>query len=179
MPELDSSVEGHDAVCFTAGIAGAPFAAGTIHAYLAARRVAPKIAAGISMGALSAAAMQRCYEEIHEAKPEEKEAARWAWFRQYVMALSDDPLRVIWDGVPNQSDFFADVPPLRDTSAPAHLKQAEGEARRQLHLLVKLGSWLGRLPASVKSLAHVLVAYVRFQEKYPGPKPWRALKLGW
>ena len=55
--------EGKDAVCFTAGFSGALFGAGTIHAYLAARRANPQVAAGISMGALSAAAMQRCYQE--------------------------------------------------------------------------------------------------------------------
>jgi len=46
-----------DAVCFTAGVIGIPFAAGVIHAYLASGRDAPLVAAGISGGALNAAAM--------------------------------------------------------------------------------------------------------------------------
>src|SRR5215471_408790 len=58
----------HDGVCFTAGITGAPFAAGVIHAYLAADRRPPLVVAGISIGALSAAAMQRAYRELHDQK---------------------------------------------------------------------------------------------------------------
>jgi hypothetical protein len=54
---------GHDSVCFTAGPKAAVIGAGTIHAYLAARRASPRVVAGISLGALNAAAMQRCYRE--------------------------------------------------------------------------------------------------------------------
>lgn len=110
--------EGKDAVCFTAGFSGALFGAGTIHAYLAARRANPQVAAGISMGALSAAAMQRCYQELDRAKPQEKESKRWAWFRRYLTALSDQPLSIFWDSIPDQSDFFADFPPILDPSTP-------------------------------------------------------------
>ena len=60
----DPRTGGNDAVCFTAGFAGAMFAAGAIHAYLAADRKPPAIVAGISMGALNAAAFQRCYQEL-------------------------------------------------------------------------------------------------------------------
>ncbi|MBI1749930.1 MAG: patatin-like phospholipase family protein [Acidobacteria bacterium] len=170
-------VEGCDAVCFTAGLAGAAFGAGTIHAYLAADRDPPAVAAGISLGALNAAAMQRVYQELEAAKSqhqpptgeEEKklEAARWRWFRQYVEALSDQPLNVFWDAIPDQSDFFADMVPIHDTSAPAPLASEEREARRRRYLLVRLGQWLAQLPVTVGLVAGGLVNYVRFQEKYP------------
>jgi len=58
-----TTVEGNDAVCFTAGPEAAVVGVGTIHAYLAARRQCPKVVAGISLGALNAAAMQRVYKE--------------------------------------------------------------------------------------------------------------------
>ncbi len=166
------SVEGNDAVCFTAGATGAAFGAGTIHAYLAADRKAPAVVAGISMGALNAAAMQRAFCELEQGKKqelsaEEQEAIRWRWFRRYVDALSDNPLDVFWDAIPDQSDFFADMVPIRDTSTPRSLQAAETEARRRRYLLVRLGQWLARLPVTVRRLATLLVNYVRAREKYP------------
>ncbi len=162
--------EGKDAVCFTAGFSGALFGAGTIHAYLAARRTNPQVAAGISMGALSAAAMQRCYQELQSAKAGQEESARWAWFRRYLTALSDQPLSIFWDAIPDQSDFFADFPPILDTSTPENLQAAEKEARRRRYLLVKLGQWIAGLPVKVKTATSTAVMWVRAKENYPGPR---------
>src|SRR5688572_6475361 len=98
---LDRS-NGGEAVCFTAGPAGAVFALGAIHAWLAADRRAPEVIAGISVGAVSAAAMQRCCRDLETAKgnaevgSEKIEATRWEWFRKYLFALSDSPLEVIF-----------------------------------------------------------------------------------
>src|SRR5688572_2704192 len=99
------------AICFTAGVSGAPFAAGVIHAHLAADRDPPAVCAGISMGALSAAAMQRAYLELEEERAKARgvhhlENARWSWLRKYFSALSERPLDVIWDGIPDVGDFF-------------------------------------------------------------------------
>jgi hypothetical protein len=58
----------NDGICFTAGITSAPFAAGVIHAYLAADRRPPMVVAGISMEALSAAGMQRAYHKLNKQK---------------------------------------------------------------------------------------------------------------
>ena len=165
-----ATVDGHDAVCFTAGPQAAVVGVGTIHAYLAARRRCPKVAAGISLGALNAAAMQRAYRDLGRSagKPlEEQEAARWAWFRHYVDTLSNHPWSVLWDALPNQSDFFADMIPIRDTSVPQHLQKEEAAARRQQYLLVKLGRWLAKLPVSVSLVVGLLVNYVRLCERYP------------
>lgn len=161
--------EGKDAVCFTAGFSGALFGAGTIHAYLAARRANPQVAAGISMGALSAAAVQRCYQELDRAQqPQEKESERWAWFRRYLAALSDQPLSIFWDSIPDQSDFFADFPPILDPSTPPDLQPAEKEARRRRYLLVKLGQWFSGLPVQIRTATSTAVMWVRAHEKYPG-----------
>src|ERR1022692_91237 len=107
-----------EAVCFSAGMVGAVMGAGVIHAYLASQRRAPKIVAGVSVGALSAAAMQRAFGELEKAKAAEGakldsadptiqagaagrvESARWTWFRKYVSYLSDSPLKVLWDCLP-------------------------------------------------------------------------------
>lgn len=169
--------EGNDAVCFTAGFAGAAFGAGVIHAYLAADRDPPAVAAGSSLGAVNAAALQRVYQELETAKAkqappneeEEKklEAARWQWFREYVEALSDRPLNVFWDAIPDQSDFFADMVPILDPSAPASLGKEEEEARRRRYLLVRLGQWLAGLPVKVGLAASMVVNFVRLKEKYP------------
>jgi predicted acylesterase/phospholipase RssA len=143
---------------------------GTIHACLASRRKPPRVVAGISLGALNAAAMQRAYRELAavEAKPAaEQDAARWAWFRTYLDTVSDDPFKLLWDAVPNQSDFFADMIPIRDTSVPRQFRDAEITARRELYLKVKLGRWLSKLPISVRLVASAVVNYVRAVEKYP------------
>ncbi|HTS51560.1 MAG TPA: patatin-like phospholipase family protein [Bryobacteraceae bacterium] len=167
--------EGKDAVCFTAGFSGALFGAGTIHAYLAARRSNPQVAAGISMGALSAAAMQRCYQELQSAKVGQEESARWAWFRRYLTALSDQPLSIFWDAIPDQSDFFADFPPILDASTPENLQAAEKEARRRRYLLVKLGQWIAGLPVKVRTATSTMVMWVRAKENYPGPRLLRRI----
>lgn len=155
---------GVDAVCFTAGAKGAAFAAGTIHAYLAARRPAPALVAGISMGSLGAAAMQRAYAEWL------RQGNRWSWFRQYVDSLTQQPLDVVWDALPDQSDFFADMPPIRNLAASPFFRRAEAAARRRRYLLVKLGRWLARLPVSVRDVTRMLVSYVRCRERYPMPQ---------
>jgi predicted acylesterase/phospholipase RssA len=167
------SPEGHDGFCFTAGVRAAVMGVGTIHACLASRRQPPVVVAGISLGALNAAAMQRAYREIAGASGKdgaEQEAARWAWFREYLDTVSDEPFRMLWQAVPDQSDFFADMIPIRDTSVPAQFRDAETEARRQLYLKVKLGRWLAKLPISVRLVASAVVNYVRAVEKYPLPQ---------
>jgi predicted acylesterase/phospholipase RssA len=181
---------GNDAVCFTAGFSGATFGAGTIHAYLAADRDAPRIAAGISMGSLSAAALQRCYKELKPfprdsvaqapAKEVEeyrgrREAARWAWFRRYLTLLSERPFSVIWEGLPDQSDFYADMPPVRDTTVRKfpdentreEWTEQERLSRRELYLFVKFGNWLATLPLRFSRIADYFVTYVRVKERNP------------
>lgn len=170
-PRMISSatVEGNDAVCFTAGPEAAVVGAGTIHAYLSTRRKCPKVVAGISLGALNAAAMQRVYREMGRSdgqSQQEQDAARWTWFRHYVEALSDQPVNVVWNAIPDQSDFFADMMPIRDTSVPRHLQDEETAARRRQYLLVKLGRWLAKLPVSIGLATGVVVNYVRIRENY-------------
>jgi predicted acylesterase/phospholipase RssA len=174
----DFRTGGGDAVCFTAGHVGAPFAAGVIHAWLAADRKPPEIAAGISTGALSAAALQRAYRELEaaaEAGAEEVEASRWAWFRRYVENLSSGPFDVLWKAFPDPVDFLSDQPPVRDPSAPPLLAAKEAEARRAHFLLVQLGRWLGGLPVTLRNAARTAVAYVRTREGSGGLAPWRRL----
>jgi hypothetical protein len=62
---------GADAVCFTAGLQGVAFAAGTTHAHMAADRAAPAVIAGVSTGALNAAVMQRCYQDLTRCRGEQ------------------------------------------------------------------------------------------------------------
>jgi len=64
--------------------------------------------------------MQRCYKEACKTPHQHDEACevrRWRWFRKYLVALTETPLSVIWNGLPNQSDFFADMPPVTDPTA--------------------------------------------------------------
>jgi predicted acylesterase/phospholipase RssA len=172
-PAKDGSND-RDAICFTAGPAGAFFAAGTIHAHMAADRVKPAVVAGISMGSLSASALQRCYRELERAQQDPKktaekiESARWKWLRQYVAILVDKPANVFWDAIPNPTDFFADgnAPPLTDLSVPCELRIEQHEAHRQKYLLTATGRWVARLPVKVSTLAKLIVHYVRFKEKY-------------
>src|SRR4051812_12639205 len=112
---------GDDAICFTAGSQGSPFGAGVIHAWLASDRKTPVVVAGISMGAVSAAALQRCYQELAKDGSGDLEVKRWSWFRRYLSELSNNPLNVIWRAMPDPIDFFADKPPVRDTSGPCGL----------------------------------------------------------
>jgi predicted acylesterase/phospholipase RssA len=181
----DPRTGGDDAVCFTAGVPGAMFAAGTIHAYLAADRQPPAVVAGISLGALNAAALQRCYQELEPPTPgrtadqvAKREASRWSWYRRYLNMLTDEPFSAVWNGVPRQSDFAADLPPVRDASvddmgdkeAQPYWIAQEKLARRELYLMMKLGNWLAGLPLRVSEVADYLVTHVRVKEKIAG---WR------
>jgi predicted acylesterase/phospholipase RssA len=172
------SVENHDAVCFSAGLTGAPFGAGTIHAYLASDRKPPVIAAGISFGALNAAVMERCYRDMHEAiergQPR-SEATRWNWYRRYLSFLLDRPFDVVWDAIPDPSDLIADLPPVKEPNLPVDAagdtiviaERLEVASRRKLFIVAKLGSWLAHLPIRFSSVAWITVRYVRARERYP------------
>jgi predicted acylesterase/phospholipase RssA len=182
-----------DAVCFTAGSEVAAFGAGTIHAYLAMDRPPPVIVAGISSGAIAAAAMRQCYVDREHARSEafisnhngangppangsarnQDESMRWRWFRRYLETLSDHPFQVIWDGLPNASDFFADHPPITDPATPPALKEHEFTALDQRYRLVQLGRWLIRLRLRVKDVALLAVTYVRRNERYVTPFAFR------
>lgn len=180
---------GDDAVCFTAGLRGAYFGAGVIHAYLAARRRHPVVTAGISAGALSATALQKCYKNLSapaggngapaaaggdlKAQLEADRPQRWSWFRDYVRLLTDNPLSVVWDAIPDISDFFADMPPIRDTSLRP--QNEETRARRQRYVLIKLGRRLASLPISVRRATETIVNYVRTRERYGTLSPIRLL----
>lgn len=194
----DDPRNGNDALCFTPGFPGATFGAGVIHAYLAADRDPPQIAAGISLGTVSAAVMQRSYADLLAAKgspshadpctappdPSTVEAARWKFFRKYLSAVTDRPFQVLWNGIPDPADFFADLPPIKDpvpgtiTDENVRRKwmEQERQARRELYLLVKLGHWLAKLPIRISTIANLLVAHVRSKEKYTSPKLVRNLQ---
>ena len=172
------SVQQDDAVCFSAGLTGAPFGAGTIHAYLASDRKPPRVAAGISLGALNAAVMERCYRDMElclERSRPRTEAARWGWYRRYLTFLLNRPFDVVWDAVPDPSDLIADLPPVEEPNLPVDengatvglAKQLEIQSRRKLYIVAKLGSWLAHLPIRVSSIAWLTVRYVRARENYP------------
>lgn len=181
-PPLEYQDEG---VCFTAGIQGAPFGAGVIHAYLAAGRKPPRVVTGISMGSLTAAAFQRAFRE--SLKNPAQEDMRWQWYRRYLKAISENPLEVIWSGIPDQSDFFAEFIPVKDpvpeTITDPDLRrsftQAELEARRDLTLFVKLGHWVSRLPVKVHDVAEAVISYVRVKEGYGYREPRRSFSWWW
>ncbi len=167
----DSGAARPEAVCFTSGPTGVAFSAGVIHAWLAADRAYPVVVAGISAGALSAAAMQRSYRELAHleeaggASPAEREAARWKWCRRYFREITSDPLDFLWRAFPDPVDFSADQPPVTDASA-GKLAPEEAEARRHFHILTKLGVWLAKLPIRMGSIAEFTVHYVRLKEHY-------------
>ena len=90
-------------------------------------------------------------------------------FRQYLDAITNEPLKPIWDAIPDPDDFFADKPPVADLSVqslPPKLRRAEARAREHYHRLVKLGLWLAGLHVSVSEVATCLVRWVRFKEGY-------------
>lgn len=169
----DTNVTKGEAVCFTAGPRGAPFGAGTIHAWLASDRPAPKVVAGISMGSVTAAAMQRCLQELQDAKAGKVRrpvgAARWAWFEHYLTELSDRPWDVFWKSFPDPLDFFAQTEPVKDLSCPDILKPDEEAAREHFWCLTKLGVWIAGLRVSVADVAGLVIAYVRRAEQIPLP----------
>ena len=157
---------GQDAVCFAAGVRGAYFGAGVIHAYLAADREPPVVVAGISTGALTAAAMYKAYSELRAAPPEARETRRWSWYRRYLEKLTYEPLTPIWDSIPNPVEFFAESAQVEDPSCPPQLKKDETEARVQYQRLIRLGNWVSGLRVTVGDVADVMVRYVRMRERY-------------
>jgi predicted acylesterase/phospholipase RssA len=112
-----------DAVCFSAGVTGVAFGAGVIHAYLASDRQPPKVIAGISLGALTAA-MERCY---HSMGASPSEAARWKWFRRRDVFYGDGGL---FDNLP----FIPAMQILRDVRQKK-LDSALGEGNWREKLL--------------------------------------------
>ena len=181
----DFSVQCDDAVCFTAGLHGVSFGAGTIHAYLASDRTPPKITAGISVGALTAAVMERCYVELRESRTE---GARWTWFRRYLSFLLDRPYDVAWHAIPNPSDFVADLPPVAETGLPTspdgspdpEWEKREARARRKLHIIARFGRWCSHLPVTLSSAGWIMVRYARHEEQNPIVQVaqwWNALAL--
>jgi predicted acylesterase/phospholipase RssA len=166
-----------EAVCFTAGVDGTPFAAGVIHAYLAADRPPPAIAAGISAGALSASAMAASFEELGACSAHERtEAKRWRWFRTYLEALSNRPLDVFWRGVPSFAELSTlggRLRPLADPATPEQLKKEESDSLKRRFLLQHLGSWLCRLPITVRQVAGFLVNTAVSMELNLGTRPER------
>ena len=175
----DFSVQREDAVCFTAGLQGVSFGAGTVHAYLASDRTPPKVTAGISVGALTAAVMERCYRELRESRTE---AARWTWFRRYLSFLLDHPYDVAWHAIPNPSDFVADLPPVAETGLPTQPDGSpdpewvlrEAKARRKLHIIARFGRWCSHLPLTLSSAGWIAVRYVRYEEENQW---WNAVAL--
>ncbi len=181
----DFSVQREDAVCFTAGLHGVSFGAGTIHAYLASDRTPPKITAGISVGALTAAVMERCYRELRTSRTE---TARWTWLRRYLSFLLDRPYDVAWHAIPNPSDFVADLPPVAETGLPTRPDGSpdpewdlrEAKARRKLHMIARFGRWCSHLPVTLSSAGWIMVRYARDQEPSHSVRVsqwWNALAL--
>ena len=172
-PFQEDRAGGQDAVCFTAGPPGTYFGAGTVHAYLAASRPPPVVVAGISSGAVSAAAMYKVYRDLDREhkkpvrpSPGQLESVRWTWLRKYLEQITYSPLDFIWEAIPNPIDFFAQSMPVEDTSCPRDLKQGETDARIQYHRLIRLGLWLSGLRVTVGDLTDLIVRYVRFKEGY-------------
>jgi predicted acylesterase/phospholipase RssA len=169
----DFSVQRDDAVCFTAGLHGVSFGAGTIHAYLASDRTPPKVTAGISVGALTAAVMERCYRDLRTSRTE---AARWTWLRRYLSFLLDRPYDVAWHAIPNPSDFVADLPPVAETGLPTRpdgspdpgWEQREARARRKLHIIARFGRWCSHLPVTISTAGWIAVRYTLHREESPG-----------
>jgi predicted acylesterase/phospholipase RssA len=173
-----------DAVCFSAGLSGPFFSAGVTHAYLAADRQPPKVVAGISGGALSAAAMQRCYRELDSAKkevtagvlhPQQVEGRRWKWFRHYLQSLLHRPLDFVWHSIPDLPDFLTGLPTPKETALPRsedgspdpEWEDSEAQSRRSLRIMVQLGVWLASLGIRIRDIAWLAVRWVRFREDYP------------
>lgn len=181
MPEPKSG----EAVCFTAGAQGAAFGAGVVHAWLASDRPKPLVVAGISTGAVTAAAMQRAMIE-RDRTGKRTEATRWEWFGKYLTDILDRPLDVVWKAIPDPVDFQAVTTPVRDLSCPDGLKDDEVEARYHFWILTKLGKWFASLPISVGELGTLAVFWVRLKEQIPlpvlGPGPvakaWRRARFG-
>ena len=158
-----------EAVCFTAGAQGAAFGAGVIHAWLASDRTEPRVVAGISMGSITAAAMQRSMIERQPPGVERTEASRWGWFQRYLEDVLDRPLDVIWKGLPDPVDFFSPTAPVKDLSCPEHLKPAERAARYQYWQLTKIGKWIAGLPLTIGELGRLAILKVRLDERIPAP----------
>lgn len=182
MTRADQRTGGDDAVCFTAGPRGLAYGAGVIHAYLAADRKPPRVAAGISTGSLSAAALQRAYRELEQAGDgadeehgERLEARRWRWFQRYLKHMTRNPFGIFWRALPNPVDFFSERPPVRDLSCPPELRGKEARSRHAYFLLVLLGRWLARLPITVRDVTRLAVAHVRHHEGYTGTRLTRWL----
>ena len=170
MPEKNEcdEAERNEAICFTAGPQGAAFGAGIIHAWLAFDRPDPRVVAGISTGAVTAAAMQRAIFERGQPGCR-TEATRWEWFQKYLTDILDRPLDVIWKAFPDPVDFLSATTPVRDLSCPEVLQEEEQRSRYHFWILTKLGNWIAGLPITIGELGTLAVLKVRHDERVPLP----------
>lgn len=139
--------------------------------------------AGISLGAVTAAVMERSYRDLAKSRGE---PARWGWYRRYLAVLLNRPYDVVWDAIPNPSALLADLPPVKDPNLPLNndpklppeqqkqinplAMKRDVESRRKLYIAAVAGRWLSRLPIRVSTVAWIIVRYVRHREGHP--KHW-------
>ena len=153
-----------EVVCFTAGPRAARFGLGVVHAWLAADRPPPVATAGISLGALNAAALVRALRAVTAAKPEHREAARWGWFRRYVRGRRGALRRLLGEVLPEPKDLFLDRGEAPDPAAAPDLSASAAEAARHKMRLVRLANWWLRLPLTGADMASIVGAAFRYRD---------------
>lgn len=168
--DAERPATGGEAVGFTASLAAAPFGAGVVHAWIASARRPPAVVAGVSAGALTAAAFQKALAEPRA------EGSR-AVLRRYLDLLAEGPLPLLLESLPDRADFRG-APPVADPATPPELRRSERDALERRLRIAALLAWLARLPVPLSAFARAAVAFVRWRERPGGTfQPGRLFSL--
>lgn len=137
---------------------------GVIHALLVTRRKAPDMVAGISVGAITAAALGEVFQASagEDASEEEDEVVRVARFSEMLEAFRNSPTTIISGFFPDPLETNA-AHALKPVELPRHFK--EERDRRQESLasrtgLIRLFNYLIRLRVSVKVFAQLIRVFM-------------------
>jgi predicted acylesterase/phospholipase RssA len=133
---------------------------GVIHALLVTRRKAPDMVAGISVGAITAAAFGEVFHASAGpgASPEEDEEVRVARFSELLEAFRNAPSTVLKSFFPDPLETNA-AHALRPVELPRHFKEERDSRQESVASrtgLIRLFNHLIRLRVSVKVFAQLI-----------------------
>ena len=132
---------------------------GVIHALLVTRRQAPDMVAGISVGAITAAALGEVFHASAgaEASAEEDEEVRVARFSELLEAFRNAPSTVLKGFFPDPLETNA-AHALKPVELPRHFKEERDSRQESVASrtgLIRLFNHLIRLRVSVKVFAQL------------------------
>ena len=125
-PKIGSPGQSVRALAFGGGAFDTIMQLGVVHALLVSEGKAPDVAAGISAGAIQAAAVAEILQAGNDLPPEEREAARIARFRTFLGAAEDMSTELVQQAFPDMFEIHTQLP-LQSPQLPVHSDEERRE----------------------------------------------------